>query len=311
MQAIFDELKSIPFESIDAANEWLSRRAAAYNDAPQADFGGLSPTQMSALLVTEWGHDSVSQVATNLALSDVANSAWYLGARALLAHLDACGGYAEQSRGVLGDGALEAMATVVANAVGDRGLHRLGLIAGPPDVDDITFSEVFGLLFAAGHLHKTKKRLVVRQASRRLLADDQAGALYRSLLVTYLRDLRLCEQMEAPPAFEPIEHGLPFTIFRLHGETAGKWRAPTWLWKRVLHPNTIELFRSLSQLPVEARAVPLAVLVLQPLVQLDLLEGRVRAGAREPEFRQTPLFGRAITFNWSAKHPVTPPPRKR
>lgn len=57
---------------------------------------------------------------------------------------------------------------------------------------------------------------------------------------------------------------------------------------------------AVDHLPVEDRCAPMAMLVLQPLVQLGLLEGRATPRSRVADFRRTPLFTRLLRFDWSA-----------
>jgi hypothetical protein len=240
----------------------------------------------------------------------VSGSAWLRAARACIQFTTERGGLEEESKHVLADAALDGLADVLEKTVDGFGVGQLALVAGELDMRELILTETIALLLACGFLKASGGKLQTTKAARLTLADGKAGALYRALFLTYVRDLNLVAAYNAPDTFETLESTLPYVLYRLQAETE-TWRKASWLWDKVLHPDTLDLFPAMKGTSRVMRSTPLAVLVLQPLVQLNLLEGRAAPRAREPEFRQTPFFRRVLTFDWSPERLVPPPLRSR
>ncbi|MGQ0648974.1 MAG: hypothetical protein ACT4P7_15560 [Gemmatimonadaceae bacterium] len=294
---IFTDMREQQFDSLEQAQEWLNERSRAYNEAPQADFGGLSPVQMSRLLGTDWSDFSVTRIANDLWHDDVAHSLWFRGVRALLLVTHARNGLQFPEREEDAEKENEALALEVLSVVGETTLPDA---APPPELLEAAstlLSESMALCVAGGLLRRKAGLLVTSKRSMTLTADKNAGALYREVLRTFVRDLDIVELYSVPPPFAELRHTLPFIIYRVQQE-ATQWRSSSWLMKRVLHPDTIDRFRGLTEMPARMRSMPVVLMVLQPLASLGLLEMKFPPSASVPEFRQTALFQRALRFVW-------------
>lgn len=284
------------FASLKEAQAWLDRAQREYNETGQDDIGGLSPDQMARVLACEWGAGDVGQVAGDLELAEVEGSAWWQGARALLRELATRGplvltGDAERDEEVW-----RPYDEAMVEAVGDRGTLGMPLVAGEMP-DEILIEEIIAILVAAGLVISRERSMRATPRGSALITDAAAGELHRLLVTTWLRDIDLIALYQGPESFRGLEDLLTFTVCRLLAETT-KWRKASWLAQHTIHPDIFGV--SPVRVPPSPRLGPvLCVMVLQPMVQLGLLEGRAAAKARVPEFRATPLFARAISFDWT------------
>ncbi|MGH7689253.1 MAG: hypothetical protein ACREN3_06585, partial [Gemmatimonadaceae bacterium] len=85
IQAIVDEIqRSKPGASLEEINRQLAARMNAYNSAPQAELGGLSPDQTRQLLTGDWASRGALRLEENLALGELADAPIFADARTLL-----------------------------------------------------------------------------------------------------------------------------------------------------------------------------------------------------------------------------------
>lgn len=303
IQAIIDEvLRKYPFASVAEINRQLAARMQGYNDRPQAELGGLSPTHMSQLLYGDW-LTGAFRLTDTLSLEELEPAAILADARTLLSYVAEKGPVKETpaknlTRAAVAD--LLPRLRIHAEAVEDNAYWR-----GPRNEDDVRMlSTLRHTLMFAGLLQR-RKGLRITPRGRALLEAEQAGALYLQLFLTFFRtlDLRVLDMTDRHPGLQAT---LPFSFHQLRTH-AREWASAEalamtcWL-ESAKEPPT----RSDEEFG-DFRYFTFLFRVLRPLGHFGLLESRESAGAdgspRSTEFRLTPLFDRFMRFEFTGGRP--------
>lgn len=149
-------------------------------------------------------------------------------------------------------------------------------------------------------IYKRRNRAFVAGKGRELLADAQAGRLYRQLFITLFRNFDLgylsgC--LETPL----VQDSIAVVLWRLQ-MMARDWIAAESLPREVYLAAVHDQTRAVSPWPTAGSDV-LRHEVLEPLVWFGLLETDQQDDDRhrprnEAKFRKTPLFDRFLSFIW-------------
>ncbi|MCX6841921.1 MAG: hypothetical protein NTX53_06560 [candidate division WOR-3 bacterium] len=149
-------------------------------------------------------------------------------------------------------------------------------------------------------VHKRRNRVFLTNKARDLLADAQAGSLYRQLFITLFRAFSL----DFLSGFQPtpfVQHSIAVILWRLQ-LVARDWIALNQLPREVFLNAVSEQVRAVSIWP-EVEPDVLRGEVLRPLLWFGLLE----CDHAEDEwhhrgvvlrFRKTPLFDHFLTFDY-------------
>jgi hypothetical protein len=123
----------------------------------------------------------------------------------------------------------------------------------------------------AGLMRRRGKRFALTPLGRRLLPDEQAGALFRAVFIAYFRrfDLTYGFQLRPVPA---IQETMAAVLWRLDG-VVREWRAVEGLAQQILLPKVHERLRAAMTHPAhDTEEWILGGHVLAPLADLGLIE---------------------------------------
>jgi hypothetical protein len=155
----------------------------------------------------------------------------------------------------------------------------------------------------AGLITRRKDRFTLTQSGRALLPDDQAGALFQKLFIAYFQrfDLSyLCPSRHVPG----IQQTIAIILWRL--EIVGRdWQPVKGLATHILPAEVLDELRQTMVSPYEEEEWILTAYVLQPLLELGLIEqkqiSREHFIDKKDFIRTTPLWKKFTYF---------PPPSK-
>ncbi len=141
------------------------------------------------------------------------------------------------------------------------------------------------------------RRFVVTRLGRKLLADEQAGELFRRLFLTYFRTLDLCYIVRVREIPE-IQTALAITLWRLE-EVAENWRAVKGMAAQIFPPRTMNRLVYEQHGDFDTPDFFASAYVLRPLRDFGLLERQCESKwqlGEKDTVRLTPLFRRFISF---------------
>jgi hypothetical protein len=147
-------------------------------------------------------------------------------------------------------------------------------------------------------IHKRRNRVFLTNQARDLLADAQAGSLYRRLFLTLFRNFSL----DFLSRFQPtpfVQHTIAVILWRLQ-LVASDWTALDHLPREVFLNSVGEQVRAASIWP-EVESAVLRDEIVHPLLWFGLLECDHIADECQRQgailkFRKTPLFDRFLSF---------------
>ncbi len=152
----------------------------------------------------------------------------------------------------------------------------------------------------AGLVKRRKKRFALTPLGKRLLPDDQAGALFRVLFIAHFRrfDLSYDFQLRHVPG---IQQTMAAILWRLD-VVAQDWAPVQGLAPRILLPNVLKQLRAAMTYAHDTEEWILAGHALNPLLRLGLLEKEKRHDwpgcGEEDRVRISTLWRRFISFAW-------------
>ncbi len=293
------EPRQYGFDAIDASETWLLRTRAVDPDAPRASLGGLTPRQAHGLVNAQWMTDGVATLAMDLTPDEVKDSAWLHGVRTLVRMLDDYGPLDFATS--VGTDRYHALVLGLFHSA-----RHLGMPAPRKPKPEMHIMRVHqyladcvALLTQAGLMTWDGRTATVTDKLREMTVEEESGNLHAILALAYLDRIDLVTHFEMDEEMEPLHSTLNYTIYRLL-ETTRAWRSSQWLAEHATHPKALEAMRKAPEMPSKLWPVPLIACTLAPLVQLHYLEARRPAATSLPEFRQTPLFSRAVRFDLEA-----------
>jgi hypothetical protein len=147
---------------------------------------------------------------------------------------------------------------------------------------------------------RRKKRFYVTKAGRALLPDDQAGALYHALFLTYFRrfDLGYLQLRDVPGIQKTVA-----PIFWRLDTVARDWTPVCGLAPCILLPDVLNEMQEAMASPYDSEEWILATYLLNPLLDFGLIETKKHGewpGVTEKDvIRVTLLWKKFIRFAWS------------
>lgn len=302
-QVVQEALDANPHATLDDLNAALARRVARYNQTPQRELGGLSPSQVRALIDDDWEGNGPVRLNAALSLDDLAGSRTLANARAFLGLLVDRDGLGATTTGSLNRAAVAAL------------LERIELPGTifdelPPDRKVINEGDVRALhhlrvvLELAGLVRRRKGAFQATRKARELLEPGRAGELFTLLFRTHFRTFNLAYVDRAPEA-PGFQRTIAFSMHRF-ARVGGEWARPEELVDRLVLPAVRD------ELPVRTLrfgqdavawddlAIIIETRLLRPLAGFGLAESReVRVdGSVLPHYayRKSPLFDRFLQF---------------
>ncbi len=271
---------------------------ARYNNAPQADMGGLTPLQMAALLATDWVSPGVAvRLNQRLTPGDLSASPLFHNARALLTMLRDEGPLGATAKGNLNRKAVaELIPHLQLDAERLAAIREMCKVINEPDIGRLV--ELRMTLQELGLIYR-RKGFRITPKGRELLTDPQAGRLFA---------MAFMGTVVSPPFEWPMFqlHGaervaLPFAVREL-ARRAGAWSPEPELSTSVWPPFVYDQLRETRGFWTFEAACSFLTFtsLIQPLHDAGLLEVRFgprNGGLTSPEaVRTTQLFQKAFTF---------------
>lgn len=298
-QEIHSLLQTGQYDTLDAAFEAVQALLEEHNNRVHESLMGLTPAQGYRLLASGWnGPDSVIQILDGPAAEDLAESAYYQRALALLRLLDEAGG---------------AELTAKKNLKRTWVQRLLKAFSGPDlkyYLDDVEFAKLVEdrcmpvhmvrvLLELAKLVRVRQGKLILTRLGQSCLKPDRAGELQARLFLAMVTELNLAYMDRAPECPE-LQETYPYVLYVL-GQVgrepinAQEARALAFL------PDVAESFegypgRALEDLVFYSR-------VIRPLRDFGLLrtlrdsEEEEGWDIKETRIQLTPLFDQMIYFD--------------
>lgn len=310
-------LRANPDASLDELNATLQVRIEAANRRPQAELGGLAPTQVANLLNADWERgDGALRLNSGLPLDMLAHARMLTNARTFLALLKDRGEIRATGAGNLPRAAVTELTERMEWPDGyvER-LHEYHKALNEPDVFPLHVVRV--LLGLAGLLKLRKGKFSITRRGTEMGAEAQAGELFALLFRTQFRTMNLGYLNPRVPDVPLFQRTVAFSLHRF-GRLAEKWHTPE------------ELLAGRIVLPIVRDEVPpgptldllpflVGAQLLRPLVEFGLAEVREvphkGRGWPDQAYRKTRLFDRFLSFDLFAQgaggRPSPAPKRER
>ncbi len=297
MIKVFDQTPD-EFESLEEAQAFLERAAAAYNQQPQDELGGRSPAQMHDLLRGDWFTTGPLRLNVDITPADVRDTDLLANARTFLTAVHEAGGIKATAKGNLPRAFVTQM------------LERLRFPAGyvehirrynkTIDEHDAYLLHVLRVILELAKLVRPfRGKFVMRPAGRELLAESRAGTLYVRLFRTVFRELNLAYLSGGGPESPGLQHTIAFSLYRL-SIAARDWRDSEELASVVVLPEVYD--EMVDPRWDDAAPIEIVTRLMEPLVWFGLLERRDLPSPNSfdspYEVRKTALFDRFIRFGF-------------
>jgi hypothetical protein len=198
----------VTIEDLDAL---LATAVAGYNDRPQAELGGLSPTDVQRLLDAEWeGPESAVHLDDTLSLVELEPSAALHDARLVLDMLAEQGAAKATPKGNLSRAFVrEFRERMRPRATPWNDWLTEAQVPKEEDVRPLHLARV--LLELAGFLKRRKGTFSRTKRGDALSTPERAGALFATLVRVHFRQLNLSYLDGAPPA-PAFQHTIAYTL---------------------------------------------------------------------------------------------------
>ena len=295
MIKVFDQTPD-EFESLEEAQAFIERAAAAYNQQPQDELGGLSPAQMHDLLQGDWFTAGPLRLNLEIGPDDVRDADLLANARTFLTAVQEAGGIRATSADNLPRAFVALMLERLRFPAGRvEDIRRYHKTINERDVSVLHVLRV--ILEVAKLVRRLRGKFVLRPAGRELLAESRAGTLYVRLFRSVLREFNLAYLDRAGPESHALQYTIAFSLYRL-STAARDWRDPYELATEVVLPNVYD--EMVDPRWDNAAPIRIAARLLPPLVWFGLLERRdlpsPNSFDRPYQVRKTDLFDRFIRF---------------
>jgi len=307
-ESIQDALQSRQFESLEEVNAFVQQHMGQYNDQPQDELGGLSPTQVSELMDCDWQdeHGPV-RLSKSLSLHELADSHFLNNARLLLTQCQQRGGIKATSAGYLDTKFVrefvqamswpERLTTLVKGAQQGR-MREMGV----PQLYSLRLVAEF-----SGLIKKRSGQFSITQQGEKFLLEENAGRLLNRLFVVHCQEFNLDFYDRLRLEHPEVQHAVAFSLYKLGQLDDGAWHAlgeaiPALMLPIVRHAITRQEDPLLwNELQVEGVIQAVSQRFLEPMESFGLLEldntwEATGLLTEESRVRLTPLFGKFINF---------------
>ena len=296
---IQEMIKDREFDSIDEINEYLTGIMKEYNREPAPDMGGLSPSEVSKLVYSDWEDErSAITFNRNLSLAELKKARIFQNARTLLQNVLESNGVKATDRGNLNRkfvlnmvDAMEWPPEYVDN------LWRYNKVLNEADVTPLHVLRV--ILELAGLLRFAKEVFKITNKGTILLEESNAGELYTLLFTTHFRKFNL-SCLDRMPECPALQDTIAFSFYML-GRHGKQWKKETALAPLLLLPVAkTQMSRSDMHFGESELSWPAFSRILRPLESFGLLERwEYKKGMLldNVKARKTGLFDRFIKFD--------------
>lgn len=300
LQAVFDLLeRGEPFASIEDAQRAMDAQMRGYNSRPQADLGGLSPSQMYDLLYGDWKSTGALRLNEHLTLDDLSGAAILADARTLIAYIRDEGPVKETAARYLPPAAVVALLPGLRMLL-EPGISRNHTFKTPSREAEVPWLLELREIMTFGKLLVRRKGVRITTLGRALLPVERAGELYAHVFRTFFRSFNL-SVLDGASLNAGLQGTLAYSLHMLRS-TAREWKSPKELAQSSWLESAKDPLDAWERTSGDHRYIPFKCRVLDPLVQFGLLEIRPhkRDGAMrwESDYRCSPLYARFLRFEF-------------
>lgn len=253
---------------------------------------------LRSLLAANW--DSATgpmRFAPTLTLPDLADATFLQNTRLFLAALDAAGGTPATATGNLNRVFVRQMfdRLILPKRFREITLHVCKVL-NEHDIWPLHLDRIVSE--CAGLVARRRNRFQVTSAGRKLLPGPQAGQLYRSIFLAYFRkfDLHYDFHLRDVPG---IQETMAVILWRLDN-VARDWTPVGGLAEQILLPGVVNQLHAAMLSSYDTEAWILSGYVLDPLIDLGLLERKPRSEwplREKDQVRTSPLWRKFIHFD--------------
>jgi len=281
-----------------ALNSKLQQDFGAYNDTPQADLGGFSPTMLSALQQHDWIHlDCPLKLSGKLSNEQLVNAAFFQQIRTFLITLNDSGGIKATAKGNLPRSFVTTMVDVFLSGKEKETTLRINKVLNEPDIFSLHEARIVCKL--AGLIGLNKGHYKFHKNRVRLLEPEAAGTLYKLLFVTFFRKYNLGYRYNFGVNLDWLQQEAGYILMPLQ-QHADKWIDPSAHTKKWLHPMVLErLEEALCNRPYIDVMDVIKLYFINPFKKWGLLEIERKKEHyldKIQRIRKTPLFDAFIEF---------------
>lgn len=254
------------------------------------------------LLAADW-EDPKGPLSLNpeLQFADLAQVGFFINVRQLLSAIDELDGAPMTATGNLNRAFVAHLFERLKLPARTREtIRKYNKVINETDVWPLHLARVIAEL--GGLVARRKKRFRLTKIGRAVLTEDQAGALYRRLFLTYFRrfDLRYGFPMRDVPE---IQQSFALILLRLQ-MMADDWTAVKDLAPQLLLPAVLDRLHAAMVGDYDREDWILSGFVFDPLISFGLLEQKNRGDwpkiTRGDDIRISALWRKFIRFNYSS-----------
>jgi len=297
-----DMLAGWQFDSLADLNRHLRNQMDAHNRRPDPEMGGLSPSQVSLLIHSDWDDpDEALRFNDYLSPSDVAGSRFYQNVRVFLESLLNEEESTATAKGNLNRRFVRLMTEKMQWPAGD--LEELQSVCKVLNEQDVFALHIVRVICACASLIvRWKTKFLVTKKAKDLLAEGKAGQLFTLLFKTYMRKFNLAYLDRLPPC-HCLQATIAYSLYRLAALTS-EWRSIDSLVPNILLPKVRQdITKELPSL-VEPEWL-IRARIIRPLEDFGLLEcayqDRDIPLIRMPnKVKKTDLFDKFLAFSLDA-----------
>ncbi len=300
MEGIAAFLQGQSFDSIDDANIALSKLMNTRNSQPKPEMGGLSSNQVAQLIHLAWDNPSNPiELNDQLQFSDLQGAKFFLNTRIFLQALHTSKGPNVTAKGNLNRKFVSQMLEKMQWADGYiEELFKYNKVVNEHDIFELHRIRV--VCRCGGLIRKHKTSFVITKKAEKLLADEQAGALYAILFHNFFQKFNLA-YLDVLPDYPGVQSTIGYSLYRL-GKVAKTWKPIESMSTEILLPNVLKEIEDATPEYYEL-SWPIEKRLILPLEQFGLIECRHEKKAKSlyptlAAVKITNLFSKFIRFEF-------------
>jgi hypothetical protein len=287
-------------ESLDEINQKLAEESLRHNLAPDPEMGGLNPEQVSLLIYLPWQSDEFPmQMNDNLPLHSCERSRLFRNCRKLMVAIQSADGVKSTPAGNFTRPFVAQLTESLELDEVDLGFTRqYRKVINEEDIWDLHLLRIISQ--SAKLIRRHKGKFHVQKKAVKLLDDQHAGKLYKQLFIGLFTHFNLAYIDNTVPC-NSIQQTIPYTLYCLSKLDRDKWNSVKDLPAMTLLPAILDdVETECADTDPDSTAEILSKRVFEPLVDLGLLEGKLRKillGFHELEsIKPSTLFNDFLSF---------------
>jgi len=293
-------LQGKSFGRIEELNLALGKMTDVHNNRPDPEMGDLTPNQVTQLIHLAWDNpNNPIELNNQLLLSDLQKAQMFLNTRIFLQALQVGKGPNATAKGNLNRKFVNQMLEKMHWADGYiEQLFKYNKAINEHDVFELHTIRAVGQ--CGGLIRKRKTSFMITKKADKLLADEQAGALYAILFYTVFQKFNLA-YLDILPDYPAIQSTIGYSLYRL-GKVAKTWKSIGPMLTEILLPTVLKEIEDATPAYQEV-SWPIEKRLILPLEQFGLIECRHEKNANRlypalAAVKITDLFAKFIHFEF-------------